>query len=342
MNVSLLNTEKKILAIHRLTALWAFAESGLGGVLHAAKIPFTGLVVGGFAIILICFIAHISNKHYKKILQSLVVVLMVKAAVSPHTPFPAYIAVSFQAILAYGLFSLFKVNLFSILLLAIIAMLESAFQKLFILTLIFGKPLWKATDEVVAYIASLFSLSATNGSNWIIAIYLSIYLIGGILIGLLSYQLIARLSSAKFQSDYPPTLIKISSASTAGKKNQNRKILLIIFFSLCISAILFFTSNELFAVIKTLIWTFTAIIIWYLIIGPVFLRFIRRILQPYQTVYTDQLAQTLSFLPVASQLATSAWNESASQKKRYRIPTFIFTLISWSLVYQDKNDNNIK
>ena len=100
MNVSSLNTEQRILAIHRLTALWAFAESGLGGVLHTAKVPFTGLVVGGFAIILITLIAHLSSKQYKIIVQSLVVVLMVKAAVSPHTPFPAYVAVSFQALLA--------------------------------------------------------------------------------------------------------------------------------------------------------------------------------------------------------------------------------------------------
>jgi hypothetical protein len=36
-----LSKEQKLAAISRLTALWAFAESGLGGVLHALQIPFT-------------------------------------------------------------------------------------------------------------------------------------------------------------------------------------------------------------------------------------------------------------------------------------------------------------
>lgn len=58
--------------------------------------------------------------------------------VSPHTPVPAYLAISFQAIMGYGLFSLFKVNFLSIFLLSILAMMESAIQKLLILTFSLG------------------------------------------------------------------------------------------------------------------------------------------------------------------------------------------------------------
>src|SRR6202008_2387238 len=84
--------EQRSAAIQRLTALWAFTESGLGGLLHALQIPFTGLVVGGMAVIIISFIAEISGNNYKQILKSALIVLIVKAMVSPYTPFPAYIA----------------------------------------------------------------------------------------------------------------------------------------------------------------------------------------------------------------------------------------------------------
>ena len=52
-----LTKEQKVLAIQRLTALWAFAESGLGGMLHALQLPFTGLIVGGLSVIIITLIA---------------------------------------------------------------------------------------------------------------------------------------------------------------------------------------------------------------------------------------------------------------------------------------------
>jgi hypothetical protein len=136
-----LSNEQRRNAIQRLTALWAFTESGLGGIMHALQIPFTGLLVGGMAIIMICLIAEISNHNFKQILRSAVIVLIVKAMVSPHTPFPAYIAVSFQALLGYALFSLLRINFFSIALLSIIAMLESAVQKLIILTYRFKRKL---------------------------------------------------------------------------------------------------------------------------------------------------------------------------------------------------------
>lgn len=338
MNVSSLDTRQKMLAIHRLTALWAFAESGLGGVLHAAKVPFTGLVVGGFAIIIITLIGHLAGRQYKHILQSLVIVLMVKAAVSPHTPLPAYIAVTFQAILAYSLFTLFRVNILSILLLATLAMLESAVQKLLILTLFFGKSLWIATDEVVAYIATQFSLTATNGSKWIIAVYIGIYLIGGFLTGQLSYRLIRKLSSGDYTVSLPSALTNITILQ-ARKKNQNKKIFIILFSALILSVAIFFINDAFAPAVKTLLWTFTAIIVWYLMIGPLLLRLIKKLLQSYRNAYSEQFSETLSFLPVASQLATNAWKESAAKTPRERIPSFIYTLISWSLVYQEKNDN---
>jgi hypothetical protein len=87
-------------------------------------------------------------------------VLIVKAMVSPHTPFPAYIAVSFQGFIGFVLYSFLGINFYSIFLLATITMIESAIQKLIILTLFFGKPLWKSVDVFIEFYST---------TNWIIS-----------------------------------------------------------------------------------------------------------------------------------------------------------------------------
>ena len=91
--------------ITRLTALWALSEAGLGGVLHAIQFPFTGLLVGGFAIVLISLIAYFSDHKWDTIFRSLLVVLIIKLAVSPHSPPTSYLAVSFQAFMAALIFN---------------------------------------------------------------------------------------------------------------------------------------------------------------------------------------------------------------------------------------------
>src|SRR4051812_9858770 len=100
-----MTSTKNLHAVSRLTALWALSESGLGGIMHAMKIPLTGFFVGGFAVIIIALIAHFSDKSLRAILQSTLLVILVKAAVSPQSPFMAYIAVAFQGVAGALIFS---------------------------------------------------------------------------------------------------------------------------------------------------------------------------------------------------------------------------------------------
>ncbi|NJO01983.1 MAG: hypothetical protein HC880_10065 [Bacteroidia bacterium] len=53
IKTSIIQKPQERLAIERLTALWALNEAGLGGLMHAVRTPFTGVVVGGLAIMLI-------------------------------------------------------------------------------------------------------------------------------------------------------------------------------------------------------------------------------------------------------------------------------------------------
>ena len=337
-----LSDEQRLAAIQRLTALWAFTESGLGGIMHALQIPFTGLVVGGMAVIIISLIAEISDNDYNQILKTVVIVLIVKAMVSPYTPFPAYIAVSFQALLGYFLFKFFRVNFFSILLLSIVAMLESAIQKLLILTLFFGKSFWKAMDEMMAFIAKQFGLSSANGSQWIIGVYLFLYVAGGFFIAWMAYRTIKGFFAEKgiFSFDNPVIINKaIFKEDVPRRKTLYQKLWVMIAVLIVLSIILFAFASDTkqgwLAVAKTITWTMSAILIWFMLIGPLFTKGIQRLLKKKESKYSDEVLRTLSFLPVLRQLTGFAWQRSRQYSGLRRWQFFFSALIHWSLTYSD-------
>ena len=109
-------------------------ECGLGGMLHAFKSPFTGLTVGSIAMVLITLICYYSESPWKTMTKSLIIVLIIKMLVSPHSMISAYFAVSFQAILGSFLYKTFGVNYLTATLLAVVGLVESALQKVISLT----------------------------------------------------------------------------------------------------------------------------------------------------------------------------------------------------------------
>jgi hypothetical protein len=344
MNVAQLSNEQRTLAVQRLTALWAFIESGLGGALHALKVPFTGLVVGGIAVLIITLIGYFSNGRFKQIFQSLVIVLVVKAAVSPHTPFPAYIAVSFQAVIGFVLFSLLNINLISILLLSVVAMIESAIQKLLLLTLFFGKSFWNAADELMNFITKQLSVPGINGSLWIITSYLSVYIIGGIITALMTYKVIKEFTIRRDRLLLPYISISDIVSATNHTVNRRKRVLLISATLVLVSTILYVfaadTQQASFAVIKTIIWTVSAVTVWYLVITPLVINIFSILLKKKQHKYSEQIGATIAFLPVLKQLTTHAWKASATHKGSQRLSLFLTTLINWSLTYTDTEASN--
>lgn len=338
-----LSTEHRSNAIQRLTALWAFTESGLGGIMHALQIPFTGLLVGGMAVIMICLIAEFSQYNYKAILKSAIIVLIVKAMAGPFTPFTAYIAVSFQALLGYALFSLLRVNIASILLLSMIAMLESAIQKMLVLALFFGQSLWKAMDNMIAFAAAQLGHIVSNGSYWIMAIYLFIYLLGGVFIAWLSYRTINSFKTGKqvfILKEADAINPVLTTQANAAGKNIHKKLWLLIAGMIALSVILFFFATDKNAgwleVLKTISWTVSAILVWFVLLGPLITKGIQKLLKKKQSRYSDEVLQTMAFLPVLKQLTTLAWQQSKSYNGFRRWHFFLGSLIHATLTYTER------
>lgn len=340
-----LTKEQRLAAVQRLTALWAFSESGLGGIMHALQIPFTGLLVGGMAVIIISLIAEISSHDLKQVLRAAMIVLIVKAMVSPYTPPPAYIAVAFQALLGYAIFSLLPINFFSMILLSSIAMLESAIQKLLILTLFFGKSFWKAMDEMIAFIAKQFGSSASNGSQWLVTVYLLIYLVGGIIIAWIANKTIRGFFAGKDIVILDSNKIineEIYKGEPTKRKTVYQKLWRMMLLLIILSVLLFVfaadTKQGWLAVVKTVSWTLSAILIWFMLISPLFTKLIQKLLQKKQSRYSDEVLRTLAFLPMLRRFSGLAWQKSREHSGLARWQFFFSALVHWSLTCSDPSE----
>lgn len=250
-------------AVNRLTALWALNESGLGGILHAAKFPFTGILVGGFAVILITLIARYSNFSFKAILKATAMVLMIKAAVSPHSPFPAYLAVSFQGLLGAVMFSSTRNFKIAPIVFGGLALLESAIQKILLTVLFFGLSFWKSVDDFVLNTIKLFQLPADfSFSEWIAISYVIFYLVIGLMMGRFASKIPDMIACLDFSE------IKLSD--TKDSVNQNRKsksliIIAVLSIALSLQLISFFGGLPFIQLLARVVFF---MLLFYYVVGP--------------------------------------------------------------------------
>jgi hypothetical protein len=251
-----------------LTALWAFVESGLGGVLHAFHLPFTGIVLGGFSILIISLLALRAQNVLRDILTAALTVAAIKAIANPITSPFAYIALGFQAVWGGLIYSICKTCKMSHFVFATIAMLESAVQQLFTATLIAGKSFWVAVNGLSETVCKIFHVkNAVHPNYMLVYFYIAIFLVWGFVLAAwlcrLQRQIESRLHlykpSASAASSFP-----LSKRATSFPKVFSfiAIVFLILSFSLPKSLV---GSNLLVFVLRTI----SALVVWRYVMVPV-------------------------------------------------------------------------
>jgi hypothetical protein len=267
-------------AIQKLTALWALSESGLGGIMFALKIPMTGFFVGGFAVIIISLIAWFSNRDYKAIVQATILVVMVKALVSPHSPPPAYLAVAFQGLMGALLFRIISSYKLAAILLGMLAMVESAGQKLILMTLVFGKGLWQAVNAFFEQITKDFHLSIhASYAFWVIVIYLALYALWGAVVGSWAAAIPRQIEVNKEEVLSRYANENSLENNISGQKKKSKRLMRILFFA----GVLFFIAGIFIwsgAGSKQVLWIFlrsiAAILLLFFVLAPLMKYFINK------------------------------------------------------------------
>ena len=328
-----LNMKNNKSIIDRLTALWALNESGLGGFLHVFNSPFTGLLVGGIAILLISLIAFYAENTWQAVLKALVIVLIIKMAVSPYTPFTAYISVSFQAVLGAFLFSNFSWNGLTLLVLGVVTFLQSALQKLLTLTIIYGTEFWEAINIYGSWIQNKINfITETSTTSILIGLYLFIYGFCGLLTGLFIKRMIGIISNKPNTDFYLKTYDTLASNSKQVTRNSKSKRIWIwlIIITPVVLAFTFFGGallgwqKALYLILRS----FLILMVWYLVLGPFVLKLIRKHLKNKESKYQEDVSNAMDLFPYFRQIMSYTWKETKHLKGYTRFEYFMATSIS--------------
>ncbi|MFA7229446.1 MAG: hypothetical protein WC061_10460 [Melioribacteraceae bacterium] len=329
------NVHPYALSIQRITALWGFSEAALGGLLHALKLPFTGIFLGSAAVIFISLIAHYS-KEKSAILRATLIVILVKAFVSPHSPMTAYFAVALQGTLGYLLFSFIKFERIAALLLGLFSLLFSALQKLFILTVLFGTGLWTSIDLFADFIFSLLPVikfsSSFSFSLLIVSIYSGLHISAGIYIGIKASLIPGwvehrskSFERSKLKSHYSEDLFE--QKKKHGKKPWWRKrsgIFLFTFFISMLTLSFFYPElgkNRIYEILFMLIRSIVITIIWFSILSPFIVKRFKIFLEKNNFRHASEINEITALFPDFRSIINICWKLSQNHKgiKRLRV-----------------------
>lgn len=331
-----LESDSKQIAITRLTALWAFVESALGGMLHLFKSPFTGLTVGGFAMLILIFISRLSNNSSAQIFKSLIIVLVIKFTLSPQTPPTAYIAVCFQALVAIVIFNLSSVNYITVMLFCVIAMLESAFQKLLVLTIVFGKQFWTSVDIFLNFISNELGFIKSVSGFAIVGLYCIIYLLGGITIGVIANKILER----KQSFDSPVFNYKTEMQANI-QRTKYKKFIYFFCTLLFISACFFMTTNDnkLLGIIKIITYSLLMIFAFQFVILNFLKLCLKKILSKQKVKYYEEINSILNQFPEIEKIVTHSWSNAGQIKGLNKIMYF-FNSTFYQIIFVKPNASN--
>ena len=339
-----ISPSERTIAIQRLTALWALNECGLGGILHALQSPVTGLLVGGIAMTCIAFICAFAENKWKAVMSSLVIVLIIKALVSPHSTPTAYIAVTFQAVTGALMYRFIPGLLFSSVLFMTIGFIESAIQRLLVLTILYGNTLWEAIDLWGKWIAEKWGvIIPVSSSLLLIYTYVGIHFAAGILFGWLVYKMIMTAhrewGKQLYQLELGRDQRKSFFKKTNKKRNPKRIILLIILIAVIVSAYTLNAGDDglkkgLIAALRAL----SILTVWFVFLAPLLLKIMQRYLKRKHSELSDQVSHTMDIIPHIAWILDKAWRDSKHLGLLARWKSFIIHSLLYTLQYKSTYD----
>ena len=331
------------LPVLRITALWAFSESTFGGILHALTIPLRGLFISSASVLFISLIA-LFGKNSKEILKSTLVVVLIKAVVSPYTPLTAFLAVSLQGLLGYLLFlpkKFFKVSALS---LGILTLLFSGVQKVILLTILFGNTLWNSIDIFIRQISNEFlGINFQTDMNYgyiILAGYVGIHLIAGFFIGTYAGRLPQKIDH--YNKSIPDNLLQSEAEEIPKCQRKKRNWFLrptgLTVLIVSVSVILFsYLSPNLensiaLEVIFMLIRSVLIIVIWYFLVAPIMKKLFQKFLANKKAAYLDEMNEIIEMFPKFRKVVSYCWKNSLHKKGLSRIKYFLSTSFYYLLL----------
>jgi len=306
---------------YRLIALWVLAETFLGGLLHAFRIPLAGIFIACFSALFISLI-YTTTGSSKKVIHATLIVLVFKMLLSPHAPLGAFLSVALQGVIGASILKLIPSQKSGRMLVTVFAYLQSATMKLLSLTIIFGMGFWDALDEFILSIEDYFPFMATvlSAKNLVLS-YLGIYLATGITAGWMIGKVALNERRSLVNSEGEPIL-------TAGKKVRKINfewslivLLLVIYFIPFIPES--FREMSLRAAV--------ILAAWQLVLGPLVKKALFAFLGNKKSGLLREINLIEGILPEMRNNLKVSWKAASGQKIFQRFPHFVKTWVKISL-----------
>ncbi|HUM97068.1 MAG TPA: hypothetical protein PK275_04380 [Chitinophagaceae bacterium] len=317
---------------YRLIALWILCEALLGSIIFTFRIPVSGLVIGSCAV---TCIALIGWYHPSKgsILKATIIVAIFKMMLTPQALPTAYIAVFFQGLMGELLFWNRKNYKLACITLAVLALLESAFQRILILTIVYGNDIWTVFNKFVQKLTGDTSL--TNYSYILILAYLLLHVVTAIFVGLTMGRLPQKLSGMNNllkKYSVAPTSISNTAISQIKRRRKGKMVLLIILVILLLLYIqTFFQLGEPILpenqLLKIIIRSLIIILSWNFFVSPILKKLLHKWLLYKKQQSARQVQQVVNLLPTMQNMIVKSWAYSAEKKYFKRLFLFFQILL---------------
>lgn len=322
--------------VQRLTVLWALNESGLGGLLHAVRSPFTGLLVGGMAILLVRLLAGVSGGQRRVMLKATAIVLLVKFSVSPHSPVNSYLAVGFQGLLGTLMLGRARIGRASILIFSLFCYIQMSLQKLVVMTVLYGFSIWEAIDGIAIEASRAVPWGTlepgTHASLWLISAYLGLHLAAGLVIGLLAWNLPARLrAQVPAEIVLPQVSDSPAPPSGPGTRLLRRLVRSIPVLAFLVLAWLLLPDGGFAVALRALLRALLMITLWYALISPAAAWLLRRMLRGRASRHAREIDLVLEQLPLLRETARRIWSAEAARRSLPRLIRTGSGLMAWAL-----------
>jgi hypothetical protein len=321
----------------RITTLWAGIEAFLGGILHAAHFPFSGLALSLLASI--CMSVLATNGYTRgQILKATLIVIAIKFFMAPHTPSMAYLAVLVEGLFGEFIFMLKRFKKVAAFILSLFCVTYSAFQKLIILTITYSNTFWENLNTFMNQVAkSLHQQSNIEYVSIIVLIYVGIHIIGGIIGGWLNVSIIHN-----YQHNKQPVLSMVDVEAYTNKEPQTngkkRKKYVYLWPIMILLVILVLSYTPYFKTIiaqKTIIMLLLRAVVIFLLWKYVLVNLLQKVLhvwvQRFQKNNAGQMQMVLQLLPTAKQVIQYSWHSSATVNKWVQLKQFVHKIVQWVL-----------
>lgn len=326
-------TEYNKQVYYRLIALWVICEAFAGGIMHAAKLPFSGLIVSSLAVTCIILIGYYIPTR-SGIIKATVIVAIFKLMLSPHSPPTAYIAVFFQGLIGQLLISKHRYFNFAAIILAVLSLVESAIQRILVLVIVYGNDLWKAIN---LFIQKLTKEKDPTNYSFIIAVsYILLHAVIGIFVGIYAARLAK--GSSGWKNMYPDLIIdKNELKSEIGiKKQHSRNKIKKLFAFTWIVLLAFYIQSYLDPtkafipsgiVINIILRSVLIMLSWFLILSPLLMMVLKRLLRSQQLQNKQEINEVMLLLPQTRYIFKRSFILSENKKGLARIKLFFKILL---------------